>query len=39
MSIFKVEVVKINSINPHPNVDRLDIASYFLKVAVGCVMP
>ncbi|MEH2063590.1 MAG: RNA ligase (ATP) [Nostoc sp.] len=27
MSIFKVEVVKINSINPHPNADRLDIAS------------
>ncbi len=26
MSIFKVEVVKINSINPHPNADRLDIA-------------
>ncbi|MEH1933452.1 MAG: RNA ligase (ATP) [Nostoc sp.] len=27
MSIFKVEVVKINSINPHANADRLDIAS------------
>ena len=27
MSIFKVEVVKINSINPHPNADRLDIVS------------
>lgn len=27
MSIFKVEVVKIDSINPHPNADRLDIAS------------
>lgn len=27
MSIFKVEVVKINSINPHPNADRLDITS------------
>ncbi len=27
MSIFKVEVVKINSINPHPNADRLDIAT------------
>ncbi|MBW4614291.1 MAG: RNA ligase [Desmonostoc vinosum HA7617-LM4] len=28
MSIFKVEVVKINSVNPHPNADRLDIASF-----------
>ncbi|MBD2535396.1 RNA ligase (ATP) [Nostoc flagelliforme FACHB-838] len=27
MSIFKVEVVKINTINPHPNADRLDIVS------------
>lgn len=27
MSIFKVEIVRINSINPHPNADRLDIAS------------
>ncbi len=27
MSIFKVEVVKINSVNPHPNADRLDIAT------------
>lgn len=27
MSIFKVEVVKINSIHPHPNADRLDIAT------------
>ncbi len=27
MSIFKVEVVKINSINPHPNADRLDIVT------------
>ena len=27
MSIFKVEVVKIKSIIPHPNADRLDIAS------------
>ncbi|MCC5661580.1 hypothetical protein LC608_32465 [Nostoc sp. XA010] len=27
MNIFKVEVVKINSINPHPNADRLDIVS------------
>ena len=27
MSIFKVEVVKINNINAHPNADRLDIAS------------
>jgi RNA ligase (TIGR02306 family) len=27
MSIFKVEVVKISSVNPHPNADRLDIAS------------
>lgn len=26
MSIFKVEVVKISSVNPHPNADRLDIA-------------
>ncbi len=28
MSIFKVEVVKINQIIPHPNADRLDIASF-----------
>jgi len=28
MSIFKVEVVKIDSINPHPNADRLDIATF-----------
>ncbi len=28
MSIFKVEVVKINSINSHPNADRLDIATF-----------
>lgn len=27
MSIFKVEVVKINSVNPHPNADRLDIVT------------
>lgn len=27
MSIFKVEVVKISSINLHPNADRLDIAT------------
>ena len=27
MSIFKVEVVKINSVNPHDNADRLEIAS------------
>jgi RNA ligase (TIGR02306 family) len=27
MSIFKVEVVKINGINPHPNGERLDIAT------------
>lgn len=27
MSIFKVEVVKISSINYHPNADRLDIAT------------
>ena len=27
MSIFKVEVVKISSINSHPNADRLDIIS------------
>lgn len=27
MSAFKVEVVKINSINPHPNADRLDIVT------------
>lgn len=27
MSNFKVEVVQINSINPHPNADRLDIAT------------
>ena len=27
MSIFKVELVKINSINPHPNAERLDIAT------------
>lgn len=27
MSIFKVEVVKINTVNPHPNADRLDIAT------------
>jgi RNA ligase (TIGR02306 family) len=28
MSIFKVEVVKISSIVPHPNADRLDICSF-----------
>lgn len=28
MSVFKVEVVKINQVNPHPNADRLDIASF-----------
>ena len=28
MSIFKVEVVKINSVNPHPNADRLDICTF-----------
>lgn len=28
MSIFKVEVVKINSVHPHPNADRLDICSF-----------
>jgi RNA ligase (TIGR02306 family) len=28
MSIFKVEVVKINQIIAHPNADRLDIASF-----------
>jgi RNA ligase (TIGR02306 family) len=28
MSIFKVEVVKINSVNPHPNADRLEIATF-----------
>jgi RNA ligase (TIGR02306 family) len=28
MSIFKVEVVKINSVTPHPNADRLDIADF-----------
>lgn len=27
MSIFKVEVVKISSVNSHPNADRLDIAT------------
>ena len=27
MSIFKVEVIKISSVNPHPNADRLDIIS------------
>lgn len=27
MSIFKVEVVKIGNVNPHPNADRLDIAN------------
>ncbi|NJM21922.1 MAG: RNA ligase (ATP) [Richelia sp. RM2_1_2] len=27
MSIFKVEVVEINSVNSHPNADRLDIIS------------
>ncbi|MGD1912248.1 MAG: RNA ligase (ATP) [Rivularia sp. (in: cyanobacteria)] len=27
MSIFKVEVVEIDSVNPHPNADRLDIVS------------
>lgn len=40
MSIFKVEVVKINSINPHPNADRLDIvtikgAAYQIITAKG----
>lgn len=28
MSIFKVEVVKINSVLPHPNADRLDMATF-----------
>jgi RNA ligase (TIGR02306 family) len=28
MSIFKVEVVKINNVISHPNADRLDIASF-----------
>jgi len=28
MSTFKVEVVRINSINPHPNADRLEIATF-----------
>lgn len=28
MSIFKVEIVKINSANPHPNADRLDICTF-----------
>ncbi|MBH8574156.1 RNA ligase (ATP) [Nostocaceae cyanobacterium CENA369] len=28
MSIFKVEIVQIESVNPHPNADRLDIASF-----------
>ena len=28
MSIFKVEAVKINSVNPHPNADRLDICTF-----------
>ncbi|RCJ21927.1 RNA ligase [Nostoc minutum NIES-26] len=28
MSVFKVEVVKIESVNSHPNADRLDIASF-----------
>lgn len=28
MSIFKVEVVRIDSVNPHPNADRLDIATF-----------
>ncbi|HBE19387.1 MAG TPA: RNA ligase (ATP) [Cyanobacteria bacterium UBA11149] len=28
MSIFKVEVVEINRIIPHPNADRLDIATF-----------
>lgn len=28
MSIFKVEIVKINSVNHHPNADRLDIATF-----------
>jgi RNA ligase (TIGR02306 family) len=28
MSIFKVEVVKINSVIPHPNADRLDVCSF-----------
>jgi RNA ligase (TIGR02306 family) len=28
MSIFKVEVVKIDSIIPHPNADRLDMATF-----------
>jgi len=27
MSVFKVEVVRINNIVPHPNADRLDIAT------------
>lgn len=28
MSTFKVEVVRINNVNPHPNADRLDIATF-----------
>lgn len=28
MSIFKVEVVKINNVTPHPNADRLDICTF-----------
>lgn len=28
MSIFKVEVVKIDSITPHPNADRLDLITF-----------
>lgn len=28
MSTFKVEVVKINSVNPHPNAERLDIVTF-----------
>ncbi len=27
MSAFKVEVVKINSINPYPDADRLDVVT------------
>lgn len=44
MSIFKVEVVKINSILPHPNADRLDIATiegmaYQVVTAKGNLKP
>lgn len=44
MSIFRVEVVKIHSINPHPNADRLDIAylegmAYQVITAKGNLQP